>query len=1079
MQKFGRRASRFAFHISRVNWFGAAALLVAVVAALPLLAEPGLLNTRGGGDSPFLLQRLQQLETAVRDGHFPVRWMPDANYGYGYPFYNYYAPLSIYVTAVFRLIGFSYTQSIQLSQLAAFLLAAVGMFRLARRWWGDEWAGLLTAVAYTVAPFHMVNVYVRGDSLAEFWAMALYPWLILAADDLFRIPYSVFRVPYRRWRIPGFALPRRPMAALALTYAALILSHNISALIFSPFLLLYILLKAYGLNRQSCARPRTSSPIVNPSASSGQGHQLSTLRQAQGRFVNRQSSIVNRQSPFPPLLSASLALLLALALAAWFFVPALAEKGLAQLAPVTEGYFHFSNHFRGWDLVQGRLLFDYNPDGGGAFRMGLVQTATAVFGLAGFVVRRRGGAENRLFVIVSLLAATLMITPLSRWLWEHLPLLDFTQFPWRFLSVQALATALATGGIVWLPLRPWRRWLALVSIGLLLLSGLGDLKPDHLTLSDADITPEKLAQYEWFTGNIGTTVSAEYLPHTVNPRPLTSPWLERGERDRVQVLNGRIEAVQLLERRTARQSWQVVVAETAVLTLPTLAWPGWAAEIDGVTVPLRPAAGSGLITLDVPAGTHTITLRLLRTPVRLWAELLSLAALLLTLWPGRLLRLHKPDRSTVTTGATALFALALLILAVHRWPQFHRPNSDLTWDFAQMGYLHHDAAGVLFTNGARLRQYTYTQDTVAAGKTVVVTLHVSDAQGEVATLALTTPAVYREETAPLLASQTQPLTARTTFTLTIPANAPLGLYAPRLTLAESKPQTPVGQTRGDLFLRPLRVTAATGAGGAEVERPLAVHLSNLTAVEDTWLLQLAWYTQRPLTHNYNVSLRLLDEQGRAVTQFDTQPGYGFRPSSSWPAGQWVNDWLALPLPDDLPDAPVLMVQLYEVGGQIVLNRRLGRWENGAIQSHQPNFTLPNELTRQTAVFMADETPLLQLHGYYLERSATAVTLTLYWEALAPMTADYTRFVHVLDAGGELATQNDAMPQANSYPTSQWRVGEIVSDMVSWPLAALPVGEYRLVVGFYENLGNRWPRLTAVGVTGDPFPNNAVPLIRTD
>jgi hypothetical protein len=77
------------------NLYLLATLLVACLAAYPLLAEPGLLNTRGGGDSPFLLQRLHQLETALRDGHFPVRWMPDANYGYGYPFYNFYAPLSI------------------------------------------------------------------------------------------------------------------------------------------------------------------------------------------------------------------------------------------------------------------------------------------------------------------------------------------------------------------------------------------------------------------------------------------------------------------------------------------------------------------------------------------------------------------------------------------------------------------------------------------------------------------------------------------------------------------------------------------------------------------------------------------------------------------------------------------------------------------------------------------------------------------------------------------------------------------------------------------------------------------------
>ena len=194
--------------------------------------EPGFLNTRGGGDSPFLLQRLQQLEVALRDGHFPVRWMPDANYGFGYPFYNFYAPLSIYIAVLFRFLGSSYVHALELAQVAGFMVAAWGMYVLAQRWYRHQWAALLASVAYTTAPFHMVNIYVRGDSLAEFWAMALYPWVILTADRLFDP------------RDKG--LPYGRVLAFALAYAALILSHNISALIFTPFLFLYLFLRWIG-----------------------------------------------------------------------------------------------------------------------------------------------------------------------------------------------------------------------------------------------------------------------------------------------------------------------------------------------------------------------------------------------------------------------------------------------------------------------------------------------------------------------------------------------------------------------------------------------------------------------------------------------------------------------------------------------------------------------------------------------------------------------------------------------------------------------------------------------------------------
>ena len=198
-----------------------AAILIAFFAAWPLISEPGLLNTRGGGDSPFLLQRVQQMEVALRDGHFPVRWMRDANYGFGYPFFNYYAPLSIYAAVLFRFFGFSTIRSIELAQVSGFLLAASGIFLLARRWYHNEWAALLASIAYTAAPFHLVNVYVRGDSLAEFWAMSWYPWVILAADRALASEQIGF--PYRR------------VATFAAVYAALILSHNISAMIFTPF----------------------------------------------------------------------------------------------------------------------------------------------------------------------------------------------------------------------------------------------------------------------------------------------------------------------------------------------------------------------------------------------------------------------------------------------------------------------------------------------------------------------------------------------------------------------------------------------------------------------------------------------------------------------------------------------------------------------------------------------------------------------------------------------------------------------------------------------------------------------------
>jgi hypothetical protein len=1009
------------------------------LAAWPLFSEAGLLNSRGGGDSPFLLQRLHQLTVALLDGHWPVRWMPDANYGYGYPFYNFYAPLSIYIAAVFRLLGFTYVGAIQLAQLAAFLTAAWATYRLGREWLGSSWAGLLASAAYTLAPFHLVNVYVRGDSLAEFWAMAFYPLLFWAVDRSGR----------------GDTAGRRTAALwLALAFAALMLSHNISALIFTPFLLGYVVLVSW----------RALTSAGRPSLADG------------------------RMAPPAALL---LSLLLGLALSAWFWLPALAEQQGVQLAPVTAGYFHYSNHFRAWDLVQASFLFDYEAAAGNAFRMGLVQAGAALLGLLLLLYpasagQRRAGFSLRFFIGCGLLLSTLMVTPLSRPLWDHLPLLPFTQFPWRFLSIQAFFAALAIGTLAWLP----RQHLVVPAlVALLLLTSVGGLQTDHLLLSDADVTPEKLAQYEWFTGNIGSTVSAEYLPHTVQPRPYSSGWLTDGERDRVQVIDGRAQ-VTLQRRTSARQEWHVDAGiEGATLVLPTLYFAGWRATLDGEALHLGPSPGSGLIMAEVPAGNHLLALRFGRTPIRSLAELLSLAAMVVVIrlgWPAA----KECLRAAAKMWRPFAWAIALLLpglLLVRMWPQPAYDSTPRHWDFAQFGYLSHAPEGIAFSNGRLLEQVSYSRETIAAGEELIIRLYWSAGGGE-ATLALATPAGHRFAQAPLLAwdTQTAAETGEALYRLSIPANAPAGLYSPRLTLADgSSPLTPSGVRRGTLFLAPVRVTLAAEPGTGRV--PLDVRVEQ--AAQRRQLLpqppagcsvaqsggqvidlRLAWLAARPLSHNYTLSLRLTDNLGLEVAQCDSQPGYGFLPSSAWPAGQWLNDWLALPLPPHLADTEpyALTIRLYERDtGTAVLTRRLGElhWlgEELVFRLTEPSFTVPDGVVPVTAVF-EDQ---IKLRGYTLEQRSDELELTLYWQALGAGREDFSHFVHLVDAAtGEIVAQHDAMPRRNSYPTSQWSAAEIVSDPLA--LHQLPPGDYRLAVGLYRPVAPDYPRLAVVDEQGRPI-----------
>ncbi len=79
--------------------------------------------------------------------------------------------------------------------------------------------------------------------------------------------------------------------------------------------------------------------------------------------------------------------------------------------------------------------------------------------------------------------------------------------------------------------------------------------------------------------------------------------------------------------------------------------------------------------------------------------------------------------------------------------------------------------------------------------------------------------------------------------------------------------------------------------------------------------------------------------------------------------------------------------------------------------------------------------LFELAGYDVDEAS----ITLHWKALAETEADYTMFVHVLDANGQIIAQSDSRGE---YPTSLWAKGEYVAQRVEIaPAGAMEVGWY--------------------------------------
>jgi len=81
---------------------------------------------------------------------------------------------------------------------------------------------------------------------------------------------------------------------------------------------------------------------------------------------------------------------------------------------------------------------------------------------------------------------------------------------------------------------------------------------------------------------------------------------------------------------------------------------------------------------------------------------------------------------------------------------------------------------------------------------------------------------------------------------------------------------------------------------------------------------------------------------------------------------------------------------------------------------------------------------------------TTVRLTLHWQVLAPVGADYKVSARLLDVEGNQVAQVDDVPVHNTYPTSRWKTGETIADVYDLAVPSdTPSGPYRLLVILYE------------------------------
>ncbi len=1019
-------------------------------------------------DMSFHFLRLAQLQTLVQRGVLYSRWAPDMALGYGYPFFNFYAPLSYYAALALSLV----TPDLKIALIAAFALATVvaglSAYLLARDHFPPR-ASLVAAVAYAYAPYLAYDAYFRAN-LAETTAWPLLPLALWGMGRLAR------------------GGNRRYAAVSSLAYAAILLTHNIFALIFSP------LLAAYGL---------ASVIIFAPD----------------NRVRCRRLALAGGS------------ILLGLALTTFFWLPALIERAYVHsdrlLVPPV--FVYWNNFIRLKELfpppraVHPDLL---NPSPPRA--LGLIPALLGLPALIGLWRRRYRAREQAkqqrryviLFFTVALLGYAWLTTASSHVVWDHVPLLEYVQFPWRLLGAAALCLAILIAASVDLLSSGTDRRRSLVAGAFTLLLIFGSLfwhDPRYCPVDTPDLAPASadagagavaayIAQFERDSHTIGTTAKGEYLPRTVQEMPTARA---KSLLDPESLPPGATFTFKA-EARPIGADLRITSTEPFTATYNAFYYPGWRATVDGETAPITPDTPSGRITFAVPEGTHDVTLRFGETPLRRWANGLSLislvALLVVALYPTSTAspaRQRSPNAKRLSPGwivwGLALFSAVLLL------PRLNTP-------LHQPGLAHLETTSPIsasFEDGLKLLGFNQASTSIPSGADAPGRIDLFwsvwkqpsrryhrvieiigpnglrwDQQGTIP------PRDFREP--PPTYAWTPGQYAQDSHTIATVPGAPPGVYDLELVVFNRETFAPARILNDDgqpgppsLGLGQLTVTRPQRSPTPDemaLDRRLDIHLGPLRLLDarfdraeaspgDPFLATWYWLADEQPPADFTARLSLLNGAGNVAATFDVPLTRESHPTSDWQAGDlWVGQH-PFHLPARLADgAHAWRLTLHPGDYEADLPDRLH------VTAPQHTFAPPPVDVHLDAVLEDTGGPVATLVGASFDPPPAAddlhplepgqsLTVTLVWRSEAddtrPTHTSYRVFLHLVPSdphgrpGGAPVAQSDTVPANWRRPTTGWVFGEYITDLhiLSIPADTLP-GDYVLLAGLYDPDGAR-------------------------
>ena len=1056
-------AEKLSRTIVRLGWKLLLIGLLGLLAIQPLL-KPAMTCSDDGG---HYLVRFVELDHCLRQGAPWPRWTPDLVYGYGYPLFNFFSPLSFYPAEFFHLLGFSFAQAWNAALALYILLSGMTMYLFVKDLFGEK-SAWVAAVAYMYAPYQLYNALNRGN-LGEALALPLLPLILWAFHRLIikgKIGYLILST---------------------LSYAALVLTHNVISLVFTPFLLLYVV--ALWLLKKRMPRS---------------------------------------------LLLIGAALLLALGLSTFFWLPAFFEK---QWVKIHLAYTPAGMNYRYNFLSLGELLAPPSPVHTSLMNpapprsLGLVQLALALVAMIGWWnFKDREKRFNVVFFSLVLISLMFMGLPQSVAVWDHLPLLEYVQFPFRFLGIASLAAAVLAGAAIHLLSRltfhvsRFAKRPSLIVGGVLVVEvliiafSLPWLYPRYCYTTDG-LSIANLAQLERGLGVIGATSAGEYLPIWVKEAPSESS-MEAMYRAGVPI--ERLEPSSLPEEALLKSAEYGLTSADILIETPhpfraifnTFYFPGWRAYVDGKRVPIVPTESYGLISFEVPTGVSNLQVRFQDTPLRLAAKALSAFSALAVLglgigyWILDIGRSSGEERNTDYAIRNTLWVSQVALAVVLLLTKVSYVDSHDNW-FRREGFDGVRVEGVQapleanFAGEMTLLGYDLRPATVEAGESFRLDLYwkaqrrldteysayarLKDAQSNLwSPKDSRRPGGYRDYPA----TTTWPLDeyAQDSHQMQVLPGTPPGEYDlavgafSKATLEELDVLDERGGAVGASLvvgkLTVVRPRKPPSIEELEIQYPVAIGFrarSETSAQRSETFVQqlelmgydidrsavqagegvhltLFWRGLKEMNQTYAVLLQLVEERRGivAIVAEETFPvASEAYPTTEWQTGEVVRSQHYFPIPAEASAGRhrLQLAVIDQEGAPLAAAVDLSELE---IETPERRMTLPS-IEHQMQINLGDEVTFL---GYDLDTTVVkpgdTLRLTLYWQARREIAGWYKVFTHLLDDENRIWAQKDSVPVGGTRPTTGWVKGEVIVDEYELTIdPGAPGGEYVLEIGMYE------------------------------